>query len=368
MSQITRFVGLDVHKSSISIAVAEAGRKEPKFLGRLPNDFPCLLKKLLRLAPVEKLLCAYEAGPTGFGLQRELTKHGIQCQVIAPSRTPKRSGDRVKTDKRDSRTLAHYLRSGDLTSIYVPDEACEAMRDLIRARHDAKRDQLKARQRLGHFLLRHDRRFSGAGNWTRRHLEWLRQQVFDHEAQNRVLEEYLQSVEEAGSRVERYEKLLEKLAPATEQGALIEALQAFRGIRLLTASAIAYELGDLKRFASPTKLMGFLGVVPSEDSSGNKVQRGAITKSGNTGLRRLLVESAWSYRFRPSVTGRLRTRAARVAPGVRQIAWKAQVRLHSRYKTMLARKKKQQKVLVALARELAGFVWAVGQERELLAS
>ena len=168
--------------------------------------------------------------------------------------------------------------------------------------------------------------------------------------------------------VERYEKLLEKLAPATEQGALIEALQAFRGIRLLTASAIAYELGDLKRFASPIKLMGFLGVVPSEDSSGDKVQRGMITKSGNTGLRRLLVESAWSYRFRPSVTGRLKTRAARVAPGVRQIAWKAQVRLHSRYKTMLARKKKQQKVLVALARELAGFVWAVGQERELLAS
>lgn len=364
MTEPTRFVGLDVHADSITIAVAEEGRGEARHVGRIANDLTRLLKALDRLGERSELQCVYEAGPTGYGLQRALAKAGVDCAVIAPSRTPRGSGDRIKTDRRDAARLAHFQRSGDLVEIHVPDEACEAMRDLLRAREDAKRAQLRARHQLSKFLLRHERRWPKS-NWTNMHLEWIAKQRFDHAALNFALTEMLHAVHEQSSRIERYDQKLAELVPGTEQAKLIEALQAFRGIKLLTAASIAFELGDIRRFRSPKKLMSYLGATPSEDSSGEHVRRGAITKAGNRGLRRLLVEAAWAYRHRPSEGYRHRKRAENVAPAVRAIAWKAQNRLNGKYKRMLARGKTKQKTLVAVARELSGFIWAVGQEEQL---
>jgi len=366
MSQPIRFVGLDVHSKSIAIAVASE-RDDSEFVSNIPNDLTRLLKVLDRLGPRDTLHCAYEAGPTGYGLQRALSKAGIVCEVIAPSRMPKAPGDRVKTDRKDAIRLAHLLRCGDLVTIHVPDEACEAMRDLLRSREDAKRAQLRARHQLSKFLLRHGRRWPKC-NWTGLHIEWIEKQAFSHPAQSRVLEECLHTVNECTARIKRYDELLAELVPDTEQAELIEALQAFRGIRLLTAASIAFELGDIRRFKSAKQLMSYLGVTPAEDSSGDRVRRGGITKAGNGGLRRLLVESSWSYRHTPREAYRLKKRAERVAPGVRAIAWSAQVRLHSRYKRMMGRGKGAQKTLVAVARELTGFIWAVGQEDRLLAN
>jgi len=366
MHNPTRFVGLDVHSKTVAIAVAEEGREPARLLKQVPNDLSRILKALDRLGPREALRCAYEAGPTGYGLQRALSAAGIDCIVIAPSKMPKAAGDRVKTDKKDAVRLAHFLRSGDLVAIHVPDEACEAMRDLLRAREDAKRAQLRARHQLSKYLLRHGRRWPKS-NWTRDHHEWIERQNFEHPAQNRALQEYLHTVNEATARIDRYDALLAELVPSTEQAALIEALQAFRGIQLLTAASIAYELGDLRRFRAAKKLMSFVGLVPSEDSSGDRVRRGSITKAGNGALRRLLIEAAWSYRHAPREAYRLKKRAEGVAPGVRVIAWKAQVRLNKRYRRLVARGKPKQKTLVAVARELAGFLWDAARQEVLLA-
>lgn len=367
MQQPIRFVGLDVHSKTVSIAVAEEGREPAHHLSQVPNDLSRILKALDRLGPRECLQCAYEAGPTGYGLQRALKSKGIACSVIAPSKMPQRAGDHVKTDRRDAVRLAHFLRSGDLVSVHVPDEACEAMRDLLRAREDAKRAQLRARHQLSKYLLRHDRRWPRS-NWTRRHLEWIEQQRFEHEAQNRVIEEYLHTVNEASARITRYDTLLAELVPSTEQADLIRALQSFRGIQLLTAASIAYELGDLRRFSSAKKLMSYIGLVPSESSSGDRTRRGGITKAGNGAMRRLLIEAAWAYRHHPREAYRLKRRAEGVAPGVRAIAWKAQVRLNKRYRRLNARGKPKQKTLVAMARELAGFLWDAGRQDLLLAN
>ncbi len=364
MSQPTRFVGFDVHAKSISIAVAEEGREPAVHLATIPNDLGRLLRTLDRLGERARLRCAYEAGPTGYGLQRALKEKGIDCVVIAPSKMPRASGERVKTDRKDAVRLAHFLRSGDLVSVHVPDEVCEAMRDLLRAREDAKRAQLRARHQLSKYLLRHGRRWPKS-NWTRDHIEWIERQSFGHEAQDRVLQEYLHTINEATARVSRYDQLLAELVPTSEQAELIHALQAFRGIQLLTAASIAYELGDLRRFPSAKKLMSYLGLVPGEDSSGDRVRRGAITKAGNGALRRLLIEAAWSYRHTPREAYRLKKRAEGVAPGVRAIAWKAQVRLNGRYRCLNARGKAKQKTLVAVARELAGFIWDAGRQEVL---
>lgn len=367
MSNSTHYIGLDVHAKTIAIAVAQEGRGEARFLSTIANDLARLLTALDRLGPRESLHCAYEAGPTGYGLQRELTNAGIRCDVIAPSKMPKASGDRVKTDRKDAIRLAHFLRSGDLVAIHVPDEACEAMRDLLRSREDAKRAQLRARHQLLKYLLRHGRRWPKS-NWTKAHHEWIEQQVFDHPAQNRVLQECLQAVNECSARIKRCDLFLAELVPETEQAELISALQAFRGIQLLTAASIAFELGDFRRFKSAKKLMSYVGLTPSEDSSGDRVRRGAITKAGNNGLRRLLVEAAWSYRHTPREAYRLKKRAEGVAPGVRKIAFDAQVRLHGRYKRLLARGKNKQMTLTAVARELTGFIWAAARQEPLMAN
>ncbi len=359
-----RFVGLDVHKESIAIAVAEGRGGEPASLSTIPNDTRVLLKQLRKLGRVK---CCYEAGPTGFGLQRELTANGIECVVVAPSLVPQHASDRVKTDRRDAIKLARFLRSGDLTVVHVPEPATEAMRDLERARDAAKRAERVARHQMGKFLLRHGRRYPGKTPWTRIHLNWIRMQHFEHEAQNRVLVDHLKAVEDTTARVASLTKSIEELVDEWSLAPLVRALQALRGIRLVSAVVIAAELGELKRFAKPTQLMGFVGLVPSEYSSGESKRRGRITKTGNGHVRRILVEAAWAYRFRPSVSEQIRQRSKGVSPEVKQIAWKAQQRLCSRYRKLTARGKNKQRTVTAIARELAGFVWSIGQQEVLTA-
>ncbi len=359
-----RFVGLDVHKESIAIAVADGRGGEPSTLSTIPNDSRVLLKQLRKLGRVK---CCYEAGPTGFGLQRELTENGIDCVVIAPSLVPQHASDRIKTDRRDALKLARFLRSGDLTEVHVPEPATEAMRDLERARDAAKRAERVSRHQMGKFLLRHGRRYPGKTTWTKKHLDWIRTQHFEHEAQNRVLVDHLKAVEDTTARVESLTKSIEELVEEWSLAPLVKALQALRGIRLVSAVIIAAELGELKRFAKPTQLMGFVGLVPSEHSSGESKRRGRITRTGNGHVRRILVEAAWAYRFRPSVSEQIRQRSKGVSPEVKQIAWKAQQRLCSRYRKLTARGKNKQRTITAIARELTGFVWAIGQKEVLTA-
>jgi transposase len=359
-----RFVGLDVHAASIAIAVAEPGRGEPGQLAVIANDTALLAKRLRRLGKVK---CCYEAGPTGFCLQRALSAEGIDCVVVAPSLVPTRAGDHVKTDRRDAARLARFLRSGDLTEVNVPDEATEAMRDLERARGDAKKAQLVARHQLGKFLLRHGRRYGGKTAWTRPRLEWLRAQQFEQEAQQRVLEDYLRTVEDQSERVARLTKSITELVETWSLRPLVRALQALRGISMISAAVLAAELGDLMRFESAAKLMGYLGLVPSEHSSGEGRRLGRITRAGNGHARRILVEAAWAYRYRPRQSRAITLRSKDVSPEVRRIAWRAQERLCAKYRKLTARGKNKNKTTTAVARELAGFVWAIAREPTLLA-
>jgi transposase len=367
MSTSVRYVGMDVHKESITLAVAEDGRDAAKEYCTVPNDLNQLLKALRQLGAICKLRCCYEAGPTGYELYRGLKQAHIDCIVVAPSLVPKQAGNRVKTDRRDAIKLAHFLRSGDLTAVYVPDEATEALRDLERARDDAKCAERIARHQLSKFLLRNGRRWSESG-WTQAHFTWIRRQKFAHEAQQRVLTDYLKTVEDATARVDALTEDLAELVETTALAPLVKALQAFRGIRLVTAATIAAELVDLKRFATPRQLMAFLGLVPSEHSSGESQRRGRITRTGNSHVRRVLVEAAWSYRFHPNMSREIRQRNEGVAPGVQRIAWRAQQRLSKRMTALQSKGKCQQKAVTAVARELVGFVWAVGQETELLSA
>jgi transposase len=363
-----RCVGLDVHKDSIAIAVAEAEGGEPSLVGTIPNDTRLLLKQLKRLGKGNRLRCCYEAGPTGYGLHRDLNAAGVSCIVVAPSLVPKQVGSRVKTDRRDAVKLARFLRSGDLTSVAVPDPATEAMRDLERAREDAKNVERVARHQLGKFLLRHGRIYPGKTNWTRTHLEWIRKQRFEHEAQQRVLTDYLHTVEQSAERVEQLTHDIAELVETWRLAPLVKSLQALRGVQMMTAVIIAAELGDLSRFESAPKLMAYLGLVPSEHSSGESRQRGHITRTGNGHVRRVLVEAAWAYRFRASLSSAIRERSEGVPRPIKEIAWRAQQRLHRRYARMSVRGMCKQKTVTAIARELAGFVWAIGQANQQRAS
>jgi transposase len=363
-----RFVGLDVHKESIAIAVAEAGGGAPENLATIPNDTALLLKRLRKLGADATLRCCYEAGPTGFGLYRALQKAGIDCVVIAPSLVPKQASDRIKTDRRDAVKLARFLRSGDLTEVHVPEVATEAMRDLERARDDAKCAERAARHQLSKFLLRQERRYDGKTAWTAKHLDWIRRQVFDAEAHNRVLVDSVTAVENATARVERLTKDITELVETWSLRPLVTALQALRGVQLISAVILAAELGEFARFATAPALMAYLGLVPSEHSSGETKRRGRITRTGNKHVRRILVESSWSYRFRPTMSREIRERNEGVAPAVQAIAWKAQHRLHGRYQKMLGRGKNKQQTVTAIARELAGFVWSIAREPQLLAT
>jgi transposase len=366
MSTSVVYVGLDVHKDSIVIAVAREGRAEAQNWKTIPNDGARLRKDLkMLLKNGEVLKVCYEAGPTGFGLCRRLREIGVDCIVVAPSLVPGKPGDRVKTDRRDARKLAHFLRSGDLTQVYVPDEAVEAIRDLERARDDAKGAERVARHQLSKFLLRHGRHWDRT-TWTKTHLDWVRTQKFTYPAQQRVLEDYVKTVEDLAERVQRLTAQLEELVQGTTLAPLVKALQAFRGISVVSAATIAAEAGDLRRFETASRFMSYVGLVPSEDSTGRRRRQGAITRCGNGHLRRILVEAAWHYRHVPVMSKALRQRNKGVAPGVRRIAWEAQKRLSNRLYHLMQKGKSSQKAITALARELAGFVWAVGQEQFLV--
>ena len=357
------FVGLDVHADTIAVAVAEK-EGEVRSHGIIPNRMESVRKLVAKLGPAKHLRVCYEAGPTGYVLYWQLAQLGVACEVIAPSLVPVKAGDRVKTDRRDAEKLARCYRAGELTAVWVPDAAHEALRDLVRAREAAKRDQLKARHRLGKFLLRHGRRAEGMKAWTKKHLEWIKTNVhFDQPALEATLEHYLHEVEHVAERILKLEKAIdEAVQQAPEEiRTVIEALQALRGVAQMTAATIVSELGSLSRFANPRQLMGYSGLVAREHSSGNRIQRGSITKTGNAHLRRVVVEAAWAYQHRPNVTGFLlrRQKSLAISDEVKQIAWRAQYRLHKRYKTMAARGKNKNQIVTALGRELLGFIWAV---------
>jgi len=367
MSKV-RFVGLDVHAETIAVAVAETGG-EVRSIGVIPNKLESVRKLLHKLGPVQHLRACYEAGPTGYVLYWQLTKLGVACEVIAPSLIPAKPGDRVKTDRRDAEKLARCYRAGELTPVWVPDDDHEALRDLVRAREAAKKDQLKARHRLGKFLLRHGQRPEGLKAWTKKHLEWIKSHVrFPQAALEATLADYLEEVDHVAARIVKLEKAIDEAiqnAPP-EIRAVIEALQALRGVAQTTAATIVSELGSLSRFQSPRQLMGYSGLVACEHSSGNRIQRGGITKAGNGHLRRVLVEAAWAYQHRPNVTGFLLRRQKNLALSdeAKKIAWKAQQRLHKRYLAMSARGKNKNQIVVAIGRELVGFVWAIAVAAE----
>jgi transposase len=360
----TRYVGLDVHAETISMAVAEPSG-EVVSVGTIPNRAESLARAMRKLGPPEKLRVCYEAGPTGYTVYWQLARLGIACDVVAPTLIPVKAGDRVKTDRRDAEKLARSYRSGDLTRVFVPDAACEALRDLVRAREAAKQDQLRARHRLGKFLLRHGRRGpEGVKAWGVKHLEWIKKVRFEELAQEIVLLDYIAELEHASSRIDRLESGIDEMMKALPESmrAVIAGLQCLRGVAQLTAVTIVTEVGDVTRFTSPRQLMSYAGIVSSEYSSGNRTQRGGITKTGNAHLRRVIVEAAWSYQRRPAVGAALKKRQLGQSEKVKEIAWKAQHRLHGRYRRLIANGKPPQKVATAVARELLGFMWAIGIE------
>jgi len=363
MRKDTRFVGLDVHAETIAVAVAEAAG-EVRSMGVIPNRPDPVRRLIKRLGPVQRLRVCYEAGPTGYVLYWQLTQMGVHCDVVAPSLVPVKAGDRVKTDRRDAEKLARSYRSGDLTPVWVPDAAHEALRDLLRAREAAKADQLRARHRLGKFLLRHGRRpGKGIRPWTGKHLEWIKREVhFELAAQEDTLIDYITEVEHAARRIERLEHAIDDAVSAVpdKMRAVIDALQALRGIRLVSATTIVAEVGELSRFSRPRQLMGYSGAVPREHSSGARTRRGGITKTGNAHLRRIVGEAAWAYRYRPNLSPALRKRQAGLSEQVNEIAWKAQHRLHQRFGRLPAKGKTRQQVVTAVGRELLGFIWAIG--------
>lgn len=366
-STTLQFVGLDVHRDTIAIGVAKMDGRPAEWLATVPNDVPALIKRLLRLGPAESLRCCYEAGPTGFGLCRRLNKIGIACEVIAPSLVPVQPGARVKTDRRDARNLAQYLRSGNLTPIHVLDPVTEAIRDLERTRDDAKRAERSARQQLSKFLLRHERWFTGKSTWGPAHQTWLALQTFDQPAQQDVMNDYRESVEMATARVTRLTKQMAERSASWEKAPLVTALQALRGVEMVSAVTLVAEIGDFRRFASASELMSFVGLVPSEHSSGGSRKQGRITRTGNGHVRRILVESAWHYRRQPRMSKAIRERNDRVSAPVRVIAWKAQQRLNKRLNHLISRGKPATRAVTAVARELVGFVWAIAREEVLLA-
>jgi len=361
-----RYVGLDVDSEKMLVAVAERAG-EVRSLGAIPCSGDAVKRLVKRLGPANQLRVCYEAGPHGYALYWQLTRLGVHCDVIAPTLIPVRSGDRVKTNRRDAEKLARCYRSGDLTPVWVPDAAHEALRDLVRAREAAKKDQLRARHRLGKFLLRRGlRAAAGVKSWTLKHLAWVRTLHFEHQAQEVTFLDYLHEVEHAAERVSRLERAIDQAiagAPAPIY-ALVAGLQALRGIKQVSAATIVAEVGPMSRFAKPKQLMGYSGLVSSENSTGNSVRRGAITKTGNAHLRRILCEAAWAYQYRPAMSAEIRKRQLGLSEAVKEIAWKAQHRLCSRYRRLASKGKPHQKVIVAIARELLGFVWAIGMQIE----
>lgn len=364
MRKFSKYVGLDTHKETIAVSVADGSGGKARYFGEVANR-PAAIKQLLQRlsAEGEVVSYCYEAGPCGYGIYRQITQSGHDCQVVAPSLIPRRPGDRVKTDRRDSEALARLHRAEELTSVWVPDEEQEAMRDLTRAREDMKHLERQSKQRLNAYLLRHGRHYvAGKSKWTQAYWRWLERIKFSQAVQQIVLQEYIDTVRALTARVAGLEAEMGIAVQAWSLYPVVEALMALRGCRLITAMTVMAELGDISRFDTPRQLMAFLGLVPSESSSGASTRRGGITKTGNGHVRRVLIESAWCYRFPARKSAPLQRRAEKTSPAVQAIAWKAQKRLCGRYRYLDQRGLKRVKISTAIARELSGFMWAIACE------
>lgn len=363
MGKFSKYVGLDTHKETIAVSIADAGGGKARYFGEVANQPSAIGKLLKRLSPDgEAVSYCYEAGPCGYGLYRQITGAGHVCAVVAPSLIPSRPGDRVKTDRRDSASLARLHRAGELTPVWVPGEEQEAMRDLTRAREDMKHLERQSKQRLNAFLLRHGQRYMGKSKWTQAYWRWLERVRFTQPVQQLVLQEYIDTVRQQQSRVADLETEMAGALEHWQLAPVVEALMALRGCRLITAMTVVAELGDISRFDTPRQLMAFLGLVPSENSSGPRQRRGGITKTGNGHVRRVLIEAAWCYRFPAKKSAPLQRRAEKTSPAVQIIAWKSQKRLCARFRHLDRRGLLRTKISTAIARELSGFIWAIACE------
>jgi transposase len=367
MKDTTKYVGLDVSKEKIAVAIADAGREAPRYWGTIPHKPEAIRKLIKQLGDPKTLEFCYEAGPTGYDLYRWLLSMGTCCAVIAPSLIPKRPGEHIKTDRRDAVRLAQLFRAGELTPIYVPSRDDEALRDLVRAREDAKEDVHRARQRIIKFLLRHQihQPQTLKKRWTKAYRLWLGQLTFERASEQVVFQEYLHAIHEGEERLRRLEAAILEQALIGASAPIIQAIQALRGIALTTAVTMVAEIGSFARFRSPMQLMAYIGLVPREHSSGETVRRGSMTKAGNSHLRRVFIEAAWSYRHRPAVKGDLQRRLEGQEASIQLISWKAQNRLHLKYKHLVHRRGKHKNIAIgAVARELVGFVWSIAREAE----
>ncbi len=360
------FIGIDTAKARNAVTVAEGGREgELRYLGEFDNTPDAVAKLVRKLAErYETLQFCYEAGPTGYGLHRQILALGQNCMVVAPSLIPRRPGDRVKTNRRDAQTLARLLRAGELTAVWVPDETHEAVRDLVRTRAMAMEDYRRKRQHVSSFLLRHGRSFEGTATWKGRHLQWLDRQSFAHPAQRLAFQEMLNTVRSAAERIGRLDAMLLEIVPAWTMAPVVAAFQAMRGVGLITATTMVAEVGDIRRFEHPRQLMAFLGLVPSERSTGDTRKQGGITKTGNIRARKALIEAAWTYRHAARIGEIHQVRLAQLPEQIREIAWKAQARLCARYRQLTAKGKKPTVAITAIAREIAAFLWAIARHVE----
>jgi transposase len=359
------FVAFDTSKLRNAVAIADGGRSgEVRFVGEIENSGPATAKLVRKLsAKYERLTFCYEAGPTGYGLYRQIKNLGHECLVVAPSLIPKKPGDRVKTNRRDAVSLAKLLRADELTAVWVPDRGHEAMRDLTRARETAMMDLRSKRQQVSAFLLRQGRSYpEGKRTWSKTHMNWLAGQKLEHPEQRIVFEEMMLAVRQAQERMDRLEQAIRTAVPDWSLAEVVTALMAMRGLDMISATTFLAEIGDLSRFQSPRELMAYLGLVPSEDSTGDTIKRGPITKAGNRRARRMLVECAWSYQHPPRVGQEKQEKVAAAPRAAREIAWKAQCRLHGRYRALIRRGKRKTVAITAVAREFAGFIWAISRE------
>ena len=356
----TTFVGLDVHEETIAVAVIQPGDTEAVFLGTISNNPDAIRNLVKKLGNPKKLKFCYEAGPCGYVIYRQLTQLGVSCLVAAPSLIPTKPGERIKTDKRDAKKLAKLLRNGDLTEVWVPDEKQEALRDLIRARETASEDLKRKRNQLVSLLLRLGiRPPEKMKRWTMKYHQWLNKIISEEVLRQFILIEHIHTIEQAQDKVKRFDQAIKEAATQITNQKLFKALQAMRGVSLLTAATLIAEIGDISRFKTAPQLMCFLGLIPGEHSSGDTRRLGGITKAGNTHVRYLIVESSHHYRHNPRIGPELKKRQEGVSEEVKAIAWKAQHRLHNKYRKMAIRGKSKQKTVVAISRELVGFIWAI---------